>query len=225
MRKLTRAALPLIGAGALVLGGATAALATTVESPPGTAYTGEVKATNIGAVTLSGVSSVGPIVTTCADATLIAYIKSDGTGGELRDVDLTNCTNNWGGGTTITAHGLPYTGGGVIHAPVSGGRDGYIWIGAPNPAVDIEANLDLANLGRQETCHYGLTTTTQLELDVFNAGNPNRPDPGNSHSQGSLNGQGLQLTSGTSGCPRVATANGDFTIVAHPSGDDMNLAP
>ncbi|GLW61926.1 hypothetical protein Arub01_01700 [Actinomadura rubrobrunea] len=230
MKKFGRLALPTLGASALVIASATAALASaTITTVDGTPYTGEVRATNIGNVTLTGVSSLGPIITTCTNATLDAYIESDGTGGELRDVVLSGCTNNRGGTTTITAIDLPYSGGQVDYAPVAGGRDSKLTIFAPNPKAHVQAVLTLPALGIPSlTCHYGLTTSTPLVLDLFAYDNANKPVPSNPHGQGQLLGQSLQrLPDPTpdSRCPTSVSANGSFQVVAHPSGQDLVVGP
>ncbi|MBX6768420.1 MAG: hypothetical protein IRY90_14930, partial [Actinomadura rubrobrunea] len=225
MKKSGRLALPALGASALVIASATAALASaTITTVDGTPYTGEVRATNIGNVTLTGVSPLGSIVTTCTSATLDAYIKSDGTGGELRNVSLSGCTNNRGGTTTITAIDLPYVGGQVDYAPVPGGRDSTLTIFAPNPKAHVQAVLTLPGLGIPSlTCHYGLTTSTPLVLDLFAPDNPNKPVPSNPHGQGRLQGQSLQRLSNPTPdtrCPTSVSANGNFQVVTHPGGQD-----
>ncbi|GAA4151444.1 hypothetical protein [Actinomadura keratinilytica] len=230
MKKFGRLALPTLGASALVIASATAALASaTITTTGGTPYSGEVRATNIGNVTLTGVSALGSIVTTCTSGTLDAYVDSDGTGGSLNNVELSGCTNNRGGTTTITAIDLPYSGGQVDYAPVSGGRDAALTIFAPNPTVHIQAVLTLPTLGIPSlTCHYGLSTSTPLVLDLFNPGNANKPVITNSHGQGTLAGQSLQRrTSPTpdARCPASVSANGNFQIVAHPSGADLQVGP
>jgi hypothetical protein len=94
--------------------------------------------------------------------------------------------------------------------------------------VDVRALLHLTNLGRTETCHYGLTTTTPLTIDLFNSTNPNRPDTGNPHSQGQLTGQQLQKISNpenTAGCPAAVSGNGKFQVLTEPGGADLTIAP
>ncbi|GAA2163108.1 hypothetical protein [Actinomadura napierensis] len=226
MRKLGTIAIPLVGSTALLIGLAGSALASGTITSGGSPYTGDVLATNLGNVTLSGLSSLGPLVNTCTSASLGAYTQSDGTGGKLNSVSLTGCTNNQGGTTTITALNAPYSGGHVDYAPVSGGRDGRIVIDAPNPSVDIKAVLTLPNWGIPSMeCHYGLTTSTALSIDVYNPANANKPVPSNSHGQGKLAGQSLQFLSGDSKCPPSASANGNFQIVTDPGGADLTLGP
>ncbi|GAA4091918.1 hypothetical protein [Actinomadura miaoliensis] len=230
MKKFGRLALPTLGASALVIASATAALASaTITTADGTPYSGDVRATNLGNVTLTGVSALGSIVTTCTSGTLDAYTNSNGTGGSLKTVNLSGCTNNRGGTTTITAIGLPYTGGQVDYAPVSSGRDSTLTIFAPNPNVHIQAVLTLPTLGIPSlTCHYGLTTSTPLVLDLFNRNNPNRPVITNTHGQGKLAGQSLQRRTSPAPdarCPASVSANGNFQILAHPSGADLQVGP
>ncbi|MFV2174404.1 hypothetical protein ACFHW2_07745 [Actinomadura sp. LOL_016] len=229
MRKISRVALPLLGAGALVLGGATAAGATTIESG-GAPFSGTVVGTNLSNVTLTGVSSLGLIQTTCTTAELQASVDSDGTNGSLDAADMPtagnpDCTNNKGGTTQIDALNLPYTGGGAVYDSAhTANRDGYIFINSPNPNVDIVATLDLTSLNRVETCHYGLTGSSQLQINLYNHNNPNKPVAGNAHSQGRLAGQQVQLVSGTSGCPSSASVTATFQIVT-ASGADVTIAP
>jgi hypothetical protein len=224
MRKLGKIAIPILGSAALVAGMAGTALAAGTITSGGAPYTGSVLASNIGNVTLAGNSFLGPIINSCTSASLGAYTQSDGTGGRLDSVSLSGCTNNRGGTTTVTATGLPYTGGHVDYAPVAGGRDGKIVIDAPNAAVDIKAVLDLPAWGLMGVeCHYGLTTTSPLNIDVYNPSNANKPVPSNSHGQGTLAGQSLQFISGDSVCPASASANGKVQIVTDPGGNDLNL--
>ncbi|GLZ10206.1 hypothetical protein Acsp04_04410 [Actinomadura sp. NBRC 104425] len=222
MKKFGRLALPTLGASALVIASATAALASAkITTTDGTPYSGEVRATNVGNVTLSGVSALGTIVTTCTSSTLDAYVNSDGTGGRLDNVALSGCTNNRSGTTTITALDLPYSGGQVDYAPVSGGRDATLTIFAPNPTVHIQAVLDLPTLGISLTCHYGLSTSTPLVLDLFNA---TKDSPG----RGKLAGQSLQRRTSPAPdprCPASVSANGDFQIVAYPSNANLQVGP
>lgn len=230
MRKLGTFGLPILGASALLMATASAALASATITSGGVAYTGNITATNIGGnVTLSGSSTLGVIITTCTSGTLNAFVNSDGTGGQLTGVALSGCTNNKGGTTTITPVGLPYSGGQVDHAPVAGGRDAKLTIFAPNPAVQIDAVLTLPTVGVPSlTCHYGLTTTTSLVLDLFNPDNANKPVPANTHAQGTLAGQALQrLTSPApdARCPTTAIGNGKFQLVTDPGAADLQVGP
>ncbi|WP_067456112.1 hypothetical protein [Actinomadura macra] len=229
MPKPSTIVLPALGAGALLLVTATAALASTTITSGGAPYNGDVKATNLTSTRLSGNGpGVGLITTTCTGATLVASVVSDGSTGSLKDIALTGCTNNFGGSDTITASKLPYTGGSVVYDPVKGGRDGYLKINAPNPSVDVKAVLQLTSLGRTETCHYGLTGSTPLTIDLYNGSNPARPDTANPHSQAELKGQSLQKVANaenTSGCPASASANGRYQILTAPGGADLVLGP
>ncbi|MEO5878357.1 MAG: hypothetical protein ABIS86_11690 [Streptosporangiaceae bacterium] len=227
MKKIRRIGLTAIGASAVLVASATAAFASATITSGGVAYTGNIRATNIGgSVTLSGSSTLGLIVNTCTGGTLDAYIQSNGLGGKLTGVGLTGCTNNKGGTTTVTAIGLPYSGGTVDYAPIAGGRDGKIIIAAPNPAVKVRAVLTLPSIGIPSlTCDYGLTTTTALVIDVYNPLNANKPVPANTHGQGKLAGQSLQRTSSDVRCPATAVANGKFQILTQPGGADLLLGP
>ncbi|GAA3234543.1 hypothetical protein [Actinocorallia longicatena] len=227
MRSIRRIGLPVLGAFALLLTTTTSAFASATITSGGVAYTGNVRATNIGGnVTLSGTSTLGLITNTCTGGTLDAYIQSNGLNGQLTGVGLTGCTNNKGGTTTVTALNLPYSGGQVDYAAIAGGRDGKITIFAPNLNVLVRAVLTLPSIGIPSlTCDYGLTTSTALVIDVYNGANANRPVTTNSHSQGKLAGQSLQRTSSDVRCPATAVANGKFQIVTNPGGADLVLAP
>lgn len=227
MRKLGKIAIPLVGSTALLIGMTGSAFASGTITSGGSPYTGNVLATNLGNVTLSGLSSLGSIINTCTSASLGAYTKSDGTGGQLNSVSLTGCTNNRGGTTTVTALNLPYTGGHVDYDSThASNRDGTITINAPNPSVDVKAVLTLPAWGISSMeCHYGLTTSTPLTINVYNPTNANKPVPSNSHGQGKLAGQALQFISGDSRCPASASANGNFQIVTSPGGADLTLGP
>lgn len=230
MRRLSRIALPVLGAGVLTLGTATAALATTiVDDSTGLGYNGDVAVTNINNTVITGLGpGIGSISVTCTSAALTAGVVANGSSGSLKAVSLTGCTNNYGGSTTISVSNLPYTGGSVTHDPVAGGRDGYLTIDAPNAGVDVRAVLNLTSIGKTEICHYGLTTTTDLVIDLYNKTNANRPATGNSHSQGALTGEKLQKISNpenTPGCPSTVTANGKYQVLTSPGGNDLTLAP
>jgi hypothetical protein len=211
---------------------ATPALASTTITSGGLPYSGAIVASNIGGnVTLSGSSPLGLVTSTCTNAQLNATVLSNGTGGQLTGVTLNNgagpCTNNRGGTTTVTTQNLPYSGGTVTYAPVAGGRDGTLVIASPNAAVSVKAVLTLPTLGvPTQTCYYGLKTTTPaITIDLWNGTNANRPVTTNSHSQGRLTGQRLDLLTGsTSNCPTSASANGKFQIVT-PGGADLVLGP
>jgi hypothetical protein len=227
MRKLGKIAIPLVGSTALLIGMAGSALASGSITSGGAPYTGNVLATNIGNVTLSGNSPLGLIVNSCSGTSLGAYVKSDGTGGQLNSVSITGCANNRGGTTTVTALNLPYTGGHVDYDSAhTNHRDGTITIDAPNSAVDVKAVLDLPAWGITGLeCHYGLTTATPLTIDVYDPSNANKPVPSNAHGQGRLNGQSLQLISGGGDCPSSAAATGNFQIVTDPGGADLQIGP
>ncbi|WP_067486153.1 hypothetical protein [Actinomadura hibisca] len=229
MRKLGRIALPVLGTSALLFSTATAAMAavTIYDDNTGTAYSGNVRANNIGGnVTLSGSSSLGFMLTTCTNGQLDASVLSNGTGGSLTGVSLTSCTNNMGGTTTVTALGLPYSGATVNYGPVAGGRDGTINIAAPNPAVNVKAVLTLPSVGIPSlTCNYGLTTATPLTISLYNPANANKPVPANPNSQGTLTGQSLQRLGTDARCPASVAANGKFQITAQPSGHRLRIGP
>ncbi|MEU9021591.1 hypothetical protein [Actinomadura sp. NPDC048394] len=229
MRKPFKIALPALGASALLIAGASAALATTISSG-GAPYNGDVKVTNITPTKFSGNGpGIGLITSTCNAVSLVASVVSDGSGGQLKSASLTSCTNNYGGSDTYTVNNLPYSGASAHYdAAHTNNRDGYLTINAPNSSVDVRAVLHLTNLGRTETCHYGLTTTTPLTIDLFNSTNPNRPDTGNPHSQGQLTGQQLQKISNpenTAGCPAAVSGNGKFQVLTEPGGADLTIAP
>ncbi|HEU5027969.1 MAG TPA: hypothetical protein VFV01_23810 [Spirillospora sp.] len=103
---------------------------------------------------------------------------SDGSGGQLKTASLTSCTDNYAGSDTYSVNNLPCSGASAHYdAAHTNNRDGYLTINAPNSSVDVKAVLHLTNLGRTETCHYGLTTTTPLTIDLFNSTNPTGPIP------------------------------------------------
>ena len=76
MRKLGKIAIPLVGSTALLIGMTGSALASGTITSGGSPYTGNVLATNLGSVTLSGLSSLGSIINTCTSASLGAYTNS-----------------------------------------------------------------------------------------------------------------------------------------------------
>lgn len=233
MRRLPKVVLPAIGAGALVMASATSAFAaTTTITSNGSPYSGDVVATNLTNITLSGSTPVGTFTTTCTHGELDANVQSDGTGGSMTGAVMDNggtpCKNNFGGNTTITALNLPYSPGSAVYDPAhTNNRDGYIQIPSPNAAVDIKAVATTTFFGTV-TCHYGLTSSTpSLTLDLFNGSNPNRPITSNPHGQGTLNGQQLKLDSTKSNsflCPSATTGTATFQVLT-AGGADLEIGP
>lgn len=113
---------PLVIAAFAALIFASSSAATVVTSPSGTAYTGVIKASNEGAVTIHGVVDI-----TCNNATLEGTISSHGSGvtakGPISSSTLTECNQHLvlisngtfeyhtvtGGASTITSTGRTYT--------------------------------------------------------------------------------------------------------------------
>jgi hypothetical protein len=221
VRAFSRTLLPALGASALLVAGAGAALATTISSG-GAPYNGDVTVTNIDATKLSGNSAFGTITSTCTNVALGATVASDGSGGTLNSVSLASCTNNYGGTDTYSVSGLPASGATATYdSSHTNDRDGYLSVAA-NPNVDVRASLNLVNLGMSGVCHYALSAG--VTIDLFNNDNANRPAPANGHSQGALTGQQLQLASNPENawwCPSVASGNGTYQVVADPSGADL----
>ncbi|MBW8487690.1 hypothetical protein [Actinomadura parmotrematis] len=221
MKKLGKFSLTASATAAIVVVTAGSAFATTIKDPVN-AYSGAVRANNIGNITLSGTGSLGLVTNTCTGSQLDATVNSNGTGGSLTGVSITGCTNNRGGTTTVTALGLPYSGATVAYAPVAGGRDGTLTINAPNTAVNIQAVMTLPAWGISSlTCNYSLTSSTPLTINLYNYNNANKPVPSNTHAQGTLTGQSLQRTSTDVRCPSSAAATGKFQLLAQPSGHDL----
>ncbi len=183
-------------------------------------------ATNLGNVTLAGNSFLGPVINSCTSASLGTYTQSDGTGGRLDSVSLSGCTNNRGGTTTITASGLPYTGGHVDYAPVAA------W----------PAGQDRHRRAERGRRHQGRPRPPGLGPDGRRV--PLRPDDDVTAEHrrlqpvqrqqarsvelaraGQAGYQSLQFISGASICPASASANGNFQIVTDPGGANLDLGP
>lgn len=196
-------ALAGLTAAAVVGLGATAAVAgtTTIHSgsASGPAYSGSVTASLLGTATVS--TSIGS--GSCNQSTMQGTINSNGTG-----LSISSATFNSNGGpctgsasATITAQHLPWSGGNVTYAPVSGGRDTTLTIAN----FSVQA---VVNVFGGVSCTYGGTLTA----NGYNPNNPNRPVTSNNQAQASISGATVNKTGGSFLCPSTATVTATYQL-------------
>ncbi|MGI5164855.1 hypothetical protein ACQEU3_10920 [Spirillospora sp. CA-253888] len=222
MKKYGRIALSVLGSASLLT--AAPASAETASSfydeSTNSPYAGAIRGTNLGNATLTAITSLGVLQTTCTSSQF-----------DFQPVGITafsfaGCTNNQGGITTVTTQNLPYSGVVVTHAPVVGGRDGTVSVPAPNPNVHLRLVMTLPNIGIPTlTCGYGLTTSTPLTAEWFNRTNVNRPVPSNPHAQMSMKSQVFQRLSTDTRCSPTLGLNVKYQMSAQPSGHDVRMGP
>lgn len=214
-------------AAALTLAMASSAMAagTTIRKGSATAdpYGGNVRGTLISAT--AGFSG-GGLSVTCNRSTIAGSVNSDGTNMTVTTVSFSDtsstngsCPNNAGGRTTITALNLPYTGGNVTYAPVSGGRDGTMTIAG----ILIKA-VSTTWFGTV-TCHYAGTGAGGSGTGpVYNPDNPNRPVTAVAEGQFSANGiSAVKVNTSqypsSGSCPASGTLNGAYQMKGETSPD------
>ncbi|GAA0280140.1 hypothetical protein GCM10009527_090580 [Actinomadura nitritigenes] len=184
-------------ASVLALAIAPASAATTTihsGSATGPAYSGGVVATNLGNVSV--VTSLSNA--TCTSAIQNGTINSDGTGLNVTSASFTGCTSSLGT-VTVTAQNLPWTGGSVVYAPVSGGHDGTITV----------AHYTVGATVFGLSCVYSGTLTG----DGYNPNNPNRPDTSIAQAEAKITNGTVTKLSGSSLCPGTATVTAAFKLV------------
>jgi hypothetical protein len=182
---------------ALALAMAPASAATTTihsGSIDGPAYSGGVVATNLGNITVNTSLSNS----TCTSVEQDGTINSDGTNLTVTAATFSGCTSSLGS-VTVTAQGLPWTGGSVVYSPVAGGADG---------------TLTVANFTTSATV-FGIscTYTGTLTGDGYNADNPNRPDTTVAQAEAKITNGTVNLKSGSFLCPSTATVNAAYQLV------------
>ncbi|MEU6748597.1 hypothetical protein ABZ914_20470 [Spirillospora sp. NPDC046719] len=184
-------------ASVLALAIAPASAATTTihsGSQTGPLYSGGVVATNLGNVSV--VTSLSNA--TCTSAIQNGTINSDGTALNVTSASFTGCTSSLGT-VTVTAQNLPWTGGSVVYAPVSGGRDGTITV----------AHYTVGATVFGLSCVYSGTLTG----DGFNPNNSHRPDTSVAQAQAKITNGTVSKLSGSALCPATATVTAAFKLV------------
>ena len=203
MKRARHIALAGLAATAVVGLGATAAVAATTTvhsgSKTGPAYSGSITASLLGTATVS--TSIGS--GSCNQSTMNGTINSDGSGLSISGATFSNnggpCTGS--ASATITAKNLPWSGGSVTYAPVSGGRDATVTIAH----FSVEANV---NIFGGVVCDYGGTLTA----DGYNADNANRPVTSNNQAQVAVKNATVNKTGGSFLCPGSATVTATYQL-------------
>ncbi|WP_433463588.1 hypothetical protein [Spirillospora sp. CA-128828] len=159
----------------------------------GPLYSGGVTATNLGNVTVTTSLSNA----TCTSAVQSGTVNSDGTNLNVTSASFSGCTSSLGS-VTVTAQSLPWTGGSVVYAPVSGGRDGTITVG----------NFTVGATVFGISCVYSGTLTG----NGYNPDNPNRPNTV-AQAQAQISNGTVNKKSGSGLCPATATVNATYQLV------------
>jgi hypothetical protein len=172
------------------------AATTTIHSgsATGPAYAGGVVATNLG--NISVVTSLSNA--SCTSAVQNGTINSDGTNLNVTSASFSGCTSSLGS-VTVTASGLPWTGGSVVYNPVAGGADGTLTV----------SNFTVGATVFGISCTYRGTLTG----NGYNADNPNRPDTSVDQAQASIVNGTVSKLSGSFLCPGTATVNAAYQLV------------
>jgi hypothetical protein len=198
--------LALVGLAAAAAVGLTAtgasAATTTIHSgsASGPAYSGSVSADLLGSASVS--TSIGS--GTCTSSNMTGTVNSDGTALSISSATFSDGGSSACGGTvsaTITAINLPWSGGNVTYAPVSGGADGTITIAN----FDVQA---VVNIFGGITCDYG----GSLTANAYNPNNPNRPNTSVSQAEAAINGGTVKKTGGSFFCPGTATVTATYQL-------------
>ena len=197
----------------LALASPSASAATTTiraGSATGAAYSGNVQATLLGSASVSTWVGTG----TCNQATLNTSVQSDGTSLSINTASFTNSpgpdcpvTGNSSVTVTVTGQNLPWTGGNVTYAPVSGGQDATITLAG----IKVKAVTHNLPILGSLTCYYGGTLTAS----AYNPENSSRPDTSIHEAQGKLDAAALpKISSGSSTyCPDTASVTASFKLV------------
>jgi hypothetical protein len=172
------------------------AAGTTIHSgsSTGPAYSGGVVATNLGNVSV--VTSLSNA--SCTSAIQNGTINSDGTGLNVTSASFSGCTSSLGS-VTVTAQNLPWNGGSVVYAPVSGGQDGTITV----------ANYTVGATVFGISCVYSGTLTGS----GYNPNNPNRPDTSVAQAEAKITNGVVSKKSGSGLCPSTATVTAAYKLV------------
>lgn len=160
----------------------------------GPAYAGGVVATNLG--NISVVTSLSNA--SCTSAVQTGTIDSDGTNLNVTAATFSGCTSSLGS-VTVTASGLPWTGGSVVYSPVAGGADGTLTV----------ANFTVGATVFGISCVYKGTLTG----NGYNADNPNRPDTSVDQAEAQIVNGVVNKLSGSFLCPSTATVNAAYQLV------------
>ncbi|MGH3736079.1 MAG: hypothetical protein ACRDT6_10735 [Micromonosporaceae bacterium] len=199
------------------------AASTTIRKGSATAdpYGGNVRGSLISAT--AGFSG-GGLSVTCNQSTIEGSVNSDGTAMTVTTVSFSDtrtsdgrCPNSAGGSTSITALNLPYTGGNVTYAPVSGGQDGTMTI------AGILVKAVNSTLLGTFTCHYtGTGAGGSGTGPLYNPDNPNRPVT--TVAEGQFNANGISAVKvntaeypSSGSCPSSGTLSGAYQLQGETS--------
>lgn len=184
------------------------------------AYAGNVKATNLGPVSVSASIGSG----SCSYSEMLGSVASDGTGLSIASARFDNGTpgGNCSGSltSTITPQNLPWSGGNVTYQ-------------APGGTANRNATVTIANFRVKAfintlggiNCIYGGTITA----NGWNPDNPSRPVPATAEAQAGLtNATVTKVNTGSHWfCPGTAQVTGTFQLkgeqVANSGNYDQTL--
>jgi hypothetical protein len=211
IRSLTAVGVVAATAFALVVPSASASTTTVRRTnATGAAYSGNVQATLIQPVVTT--TSLGSA--TCDTGTIDATVASTGANLNVSVYSFhngstpTTCPNSAGGTSTTTPVGLPWNGGNVTYAPVSGGHDGTFTVNS------LQVTSITSGWFGSITCTYqGSGTGGAVTMDYYNPDNANRPVTTISQAEAKANGVTLNKVSGSFLCPSTATYSAAFQIL------------
>ncbi|MDP9870247.1 MULTISPECIES: hypothetical protein [Streptosporangium] len=180
----------------------------------GALYSGKVRATLIGNVSIS----TSLATATCNVGVIDGTVQSDGTMLNVLAYNFSNspgpqCPNSAGGQSTVTAVGLPWNNGNVTYAPVPNGRDGTIALNSVKVTSTSTGWFGTIN------CTYrGSGAGNSIVLDAFNPTNTNRPQPVVQAQARAVN-YSLNKDSGSFLCPGTATFSATFQLLGETTAN------
>jgi hypothetical protein len=200
----TLAAFTAVAAASVFVAVPSASAATTTirrDNATGAAYGGNVQALLLGSASVS--TSIGS--GTCTSSTMAGTVNSDGTSLNISAASFSSPPSTGCSGTvssTITAN-VPWNGGNVTYAPVSGGRDATVTIA--NFRVTA-----VVNIFGGITCIYGGSITA----DGWNGTNASRPVTTSNEAQAGLSNATVNKVSSGSNilCPSTASVTGTYQL-------------
>lgn len=164
---------------ALTMATTSASAATTTVTPSGSIQLA-------GSVTASG--------TTCT-STLGGSVASNGTA-----LGISTASFSCGALVTITPQGLPWNGGNITYAPVTGGRNFTLTI----------ANFKIKAVALGLTCYYN----GNLTGNGFNPGNPAAPGGASASTKVAFNNTVSKAAGSSILCPATTSLTANFTLTA-----------
>ncbi|WP_433256875.1 hypothetical protein ACQPYK_18775 [Streptosporangium sp. CA-135522] len=179
------------------------------DNAAGAPYSGKVRSTLIAPVSIT--TSLG--TATCNVGQIDGTVQSNGTALNVTAYNFSNnpgpqCPNSAGGSSTVTAVGLPWTGGNVTYGAVSGGRDGTLTLS--NVKV---SSVTTGWFGTINCTYRGSGAGNSITLDAFNSDNPNRPVTTIAQAQAKATSYTLNKDGGSFLCPGTATFSATFQLL------------